>query len=172
MTPESAILRTHRLWVRPFKEDDLLILANLHQDPVTMRHLVGGARASLDDVKRDLDFYIRHQTEHGFSKWAVFQNESNAFVGRAGFLAIPDSTELDFGFVLASGYWGRGYATEVSRGIIEWARGKVPLENIVGLVDAGHTASSRVLLKSGFCAAGTGTYYGLPFDVFKLTHVG
>ncbi len=54
------------------------------------------------------------------------------------------------GYMLAEAYWGRGYATELIGGLVDWVRIKGQPVRLIGGVDAGNTASAKVLLKNGF----------------------
>lgn len=57
--------------------------------------------------------------------------------------------ELRLGYLLAESAWGRGLATELIRGVVEWCRG-VGIGSIVGGVARENVASKRVLEKNGF----------------------
>ena len=58
--------------------------------------------------------------------------------------------ELRIGYVLAEDCWGRGLATELVGGLVDWARS----EPTIGSVSAGvarlNPASARVLVVNGF----------------------
>jgi RimJ/RimL family protein N-acetyltransferase len=60
------------------------------------------------------------------------------------------SGELELGYWIARPYWGRGYATEAGRAVIDHARHSLRLPRL----SAGHfidnPASGRVLAKLGF----------------------
>ena len=60
----------------------------------------------------------------------------------------PDS-ELRLGYLLAESYWGRGFATELLGGFVEWAR-TASYRRVVAGVASDNAASRRVLEKSGF----------------------
>ena len=74
-----------------------------------------------------------------------------------GLVLLHDSPEaaghgrdLRLGYLIAESHWGCGYATELLRGFVGWAR-TAPHRRIVAGVASGHAASIRVLEKSGFC---------------------
>ena len=74
-------------------------------------------------------------------------------VGSIGFGRRPNGA-LEFGYWIARPYWGRGYATEAGRAVIDIARKALRLPKL----DAGHfldnPASGRVLEKLGFRPTG------------------
>ena len=57
--------------------------------------------------------------------------------------------ELRLGYLLAESQWGKGYATELVTGVVDWARTR-PYDSVIGGVDASNSASRRVLEKCGF----------------------
>jgi RimJ/RimL family protein N-acetyltransferase len=59
------------------------------------------------------------------------------------------TSELRLGYLIAECRWGRGYATELVRGFVGWARGS-PYDRIVAGVATDNAASRRVLEKAGF----------------------
>ena len=67
----------------------------------------------------------------------------------------PESprSDLRVGYLLAETHWGRGYATELLQGLVEWAKTS-PYRGIVAGVSSTNTASKRVLEKCGFAMVG------------------
>ncbi len=68
--------------------------------------------------------------------------------------ALDDgSLEARLGYLLAESAWGRGFATELVTGFVEWCRTQSAVRSIAGGVDADNVASRRVLEKCGFAVA-------------------
>ena len=74
----------------------------------------------------------------------------------AGLVILLETTrrevgEVDvrLGFVLAESAWGRGLATELIQGLVEWCR-QAGVASIAGGVERDNIPSRRVLEKSGF----------------------
>lgn len=59
------------------------------------------------------------------------------------------SIELRLGYLLAESAWGKGFATELIRGLIAWCQ-SAGIGSIVGGVARENVASKRVLEKNGF----------------------
>ena len=78
------MLITKRLYLRPFTINDLEYLYLLHSNSEVAKSTIDGVQ-SIDVVKKHLDDFIQHQKQYGFSQWAVFEKDSEQFVGRAGF---------------------------------------------------------------------------------------
>jgi RimJ/RimL family protein N-acetyltransferase/ubiquinone/menaquinone biosynthesis C-methylase UbiE len=60
------------------------------------------------------------------------------------------AVDLRIGYVIAEDAWGRGLATELVAGLIDWARTRPSVHTLTGGVDPANQASVRVLEKSGF----------------------
>ena len=68
--------------------------------------------------------------------------------GAAGLRPLEDlGTEIIYS--LAPHAWGRGYATEAARAVLEYALGPLRLPEVLAEVDEGNTASAGVLERLG-----------------------
>ena len=74
--------------------------------------------------------------------------------------------ELRLGYLIAESEWGKGFASELIRGLIDWA-GDRSFGSIIAGVSAGNLPSVRVLEKCGFSRdddqspGGTELFYGI-----------
>ncbi|HEY1978686.1 MAG TPA: GNAT family N-acetyltransferase [Xanthobacteraceae bacterium] len=82
--------------------------------------------------------------------------------------------EAEIGYWLGVPFWGRGYATEAVRALIDHAFGELGHEALVSGARVSNPASRRVLEKCGFQWTGVGLYRirainsSAPFDRFRL----
>ncbi len=58
--------------------------------------------------------------------------------------------ELRIGYIIIEQAWGKGLASELVEGVVEWARGQAGISSISGGVAEDNPASSRALVKNGF----------------------
>jgi RimJ/RimL family protein N-acetyltransferase/ubiquinone/menaquinone biosynthesis C-methylase UbiE len=87
-------------------------------------------------------------------------------VGFAILAEVPlDESTVDvrIGYIIAEESWGRGLATELLSGLIDWAWAQPSIHTLTGGVDLGNPASVRVLENCGFhriseSDEGTATY--------------
>ncbi len=83
----------------------------------------------------------------------VTEIESKRAIGLVILVDLPlDESAVDvrIGYVIAEGMWGRGLATELLSGLIDWARAQPSIHTLTGGVDLTNRASVRVLEKTGF----------------------
>jgi RimJ/RimL family protein N-acetyltransferase len=62
--------------------------------------------------------------------------------------------QLRIGYVIKETDWGKGIASELVAGLVDWARSQPQIGSIIAGVESQNAASVRVLTKSGFGLAG------------------
>jgi [ribosomal protein S5]-alanine N-acetyltransferase len=85
-----------------------------------------------------------------FNIWAVFNREDSNYVGHAGIYPRPTHpADWEFVYFLNRHSWGKGYATEIARRIIQYGFEELNLPEVFATVDTDHRRSIRVLEKAG-----------------------
>ncbi len=78
--------------------------------------------------------------------------------GIAGSIGLHKEKENDpffeLGYWLGRPYWGKGYATEAVRGILEWAQQELSVRTLTACYFDDNPASANVLKKVGFVPTG------------------
>lgn len=149
----TVLLTTERLVLRQFTRDDVDLLVELDSDPDVMFRITAGAPTPREEIADDilpafLGYYGRG-TRWGF--WAAEERDTGEFIGwfhlrpAAGH---PDD-EPELGYRLRQPFWGRGYATEGSRALVDRAFAECGAARVVAETMAVHTASRRVMEKAG-----------------------
>lgn len=144
-------LRTERLVLRRWRDEDRDPFAALNADPVVMEHYP----ATLSRAESDafVDRVEAHLDEAGWGLWAVEVAESGDFAGYVGLW--PASFEAHFtpavevGWRLARAHWGRGYATEAARAAVADGFARVGLEEIVSFTAVVNERSQAVMRRLG-----------------------
>jgi ribosomal-protein-alanine N-acetyltransferase len=139
------VIRTERLLLRPWQDDDLEPYAALNADPVVMEHFP----ATLSRAESDASAArVRaHFAEHGYGLWAV--DVDGVFAGFTG-LAWTDVTgarELEVGWRFARPFWGRGLATEAAAAAL--AHGLTVAPRVVSFTALTNERSWRVMERIG-----------------------
>lgn len=157
-----SVLETDRLALRPFAEADAGLLSELDRDPEVMRYV--GPQYALPDVaayrERIRTYFLPyHAKGPDFGFWVADEKATGRFVGwfhlrpaldyrfarEAGFR----EGEYDTGYRLMRWAWGNGYATEVTRALVNRGFAHPAVEAVVACVLVGNRASCRVLEKCG-----------------------
>ena len=84
-------------------------------------------------------------------RFSVFYD--NILVGGVG-VSFEDHNQLDLGYWIAKDYWGYGFATEASMGLIEYIKKETNFKAITACYVKGNKASANVLNKLGFIEIG------------------
>jgi RimJ/RimL family protein N-acetyltransferase len=150
----EVYLETARLRLRRFTPDDVDDLATLDADPEVTRYINGGRPTPREEIvevvlPRFLSYYERFPA-YGF--WAVEERSSDAFVGWFHLRPAPDGgapDEPELGYRLRREAWGRGYATEGSRALIDHAFTQLGARRVWASTMAVNAASRRVMEKAG-----------------------
>ena len=149
-----ARLETDRLILRPFTEDDVDALVELDSDPDVMFFITGGRAPPREEVETDiLPAFLRYQKQpSGYGFWAAIEKESGDFLGWFHLRPEPDHAgpdEPELGYRLRRSAWGRGYATEGSRALIDHAFRDLGARRVNAETMAVHRASRQVMEKAG-----------------------
>jgi RimJ/RimL family protein N-acetyltransferase len=146
--------------------DHLAELVALHLDPEVSRFL-GGVRTP-DATAAYLKTNLSHWFDHGIGLWTL-KTKDGTFVGRAGlrYVDLEGVTELEIAYTFVRSAWGQGFATEVSRALVELWEARRLEPSLVGIVMKGNSASERVLMKTGFSYERDAVFHGEPCHVFR-----
>jgi RimJ/RimL family protein N-acetyltransferase len=143
-------LRTARLTLRPWREDDRSVFAALNADPEVTRDLGGPLSRAASDAK--LDRYRAAFEQHGFSRLAI-EDRQGAFVGYAGVMPAafdhPLAPHAEIGWRLVRSAWGKGYATEAARAALDDVFARVGLEEVLAYTAVDNLRSQAVMARLG-----------------------
>ena len=140
-------LTTERLVLRAFEDGDLDAFAAIWADEETTR-FTGGVKTRAETWLK-IAGYLGHWALRGYGQWAVVETASSRLVGRCGLWNPAGWPELEVGWTLARGAWGRGYATEAGRAAVEWARSSLGLTRIASCIVPANDRSIAVAERLG-----------------------
>jgi len=159
-TPPVPWLETLRLELRDFVPADFDDLYRLDSDPRVMTYISDGKPMSRVAVARALRRIIRYPALYpDLGIWRAARRDTRAFIGWFCFKYAGKSADVEVGYRLLPEAWGRGFATEGARALVDFGFQDLGLDRIIGVTHPGNEASQRVLLKAGLADAGWGRYY-------------
>jgi RimJ/RimL family protein N-acetyltransferase len=162
------VLETERLRLRAPRRGDIEVLVRLAnerrvaENTARIPHPYG-----IDDAEQ---FIAAVNRQGGEATFVITLDGEPIGVGSVE----PRESGPEIGYWLGVPYWGRGYATEAVRAVIDHAFGDLGHETLQGGARASNPASRRVLEKCGFQWAGVGLYRirainsSAPIDRFRL----
>ncbi|HVE66843.1 MAG TPA: GNAT family N-acetyltransferase [Thermoanaerobaculia bacterium] len=139
----------------PWSLEDLPALHALWIDPDVRRFLWDGEVISRERAAEVVRAGIDSFERHGFGFWAIREKRRKGLIGFCGFRFMEPGAEVEILYGIDPRLWGRGYATEAARGLLEWAFRETGLRQVLAGADAPNRASFRVLKKLGMRYQGT-----------------
>jgi RimJ/RimL family protein N-acetyltransferase len=152
------VLITERLLLRPVTADDRATLLDHWTLPDVRRFLFDGAALSAAEVAATIEESVRDFAAAGYGIWLILEQGrpglagpaslGTALAGTAGLRPL-ENLGLEIFYSLAPGWWGRGYATEAARAVVDHALGPLGLPEVLAEVDEDNTASVAVVKRLG-----------------------
>lgn len=148
---EPFELRTPRLRIRDWRDDDFEAYAAMNADPRVMEFFPG-----VVSREESLLRFARGRARaavRGYGFWPVEVIGGAPFIGMVGLadpdFAAPFMPAVEVGWRLAAAHWGRGYATEAAQAVLAFGFHRLGLPEIVSFTTAANTRSRRVMEKLG-----------------------
>ena len=154
MAVVNNVLCTERLVLHPVTADDHAVLLAHWAAPDVRRFLFDGAMLSAAEVSKAIEDSTRNFGRDGYGLWLIHEKARINLVGTTGLRPLED-IGLEIFYSLTPGSWGKGYATEAARAVLDHALGPLGLPEVLAEVDEGNTASIAVIERLGMT----------PFDV-------
>ena len=151
MTISAPPLTTARLLLRPWRADDLPAFAALNADPRVMEFFPAPLTGAESD---QLAARIRsHLETRDFGLWAVEAPRTAPFIGFVGLstisAALPFAPAVEVGWRLAHQHWGRGYASEAARAVLDFGFGALGLAEVISFTSVQNQRSRAVMQRLG-----------------------
>ena len=145
-------IQTDRLILRDLVEDDWRAVHAYASDPEVVRYMPFGPNTERQS-KEFVEKSIAEQRADPRVNYALALTlrETGDFIGGAtvaGEAGIPGG-DAGLGYCLDRSAWGKGYATEAARALIEFAFESLGAHRVHAGCDTRNTASARVLEKVG-----------------------
>ena len=162
-------LETKRLILKPTEQADFENLLALRSDPDVMKYAEKGVQTE-EDIQKFLEITIPYQKKYGYDLCSVFEKSSGDFVGQGGLFRTAntdDPSDIEIGFSLHKKYWGKGYATELVKALIQWGFKYLPVKKLVAFTEPENVASNRVLQKCGMINVGIANDGLAKYEIYK-----
>jgi len=150
-------VKTKRIRLRKFTNNDVNLIYQLDSDADVMRYITLGIPKTIKEAKEYLSKRIleSYSSDNDFGIFAAFLIKNNEFIG--WFLFEKDKevhpnlhnikNVIEIGWRLRKEYWGRGYATEIAIALVDKA--KKMKRSVVAHTMIENQASIRVMEKAG-----------------------
>jgi RimJ/RimL family protein N-acetyltransferase len=162
-------LRTERLVIRPYRDDDATALHEVFGSSDVMRWTPSPPSKDVAEtaqrLARTMAFTARQPP--GLGLWALERRDTSEFLGQVGLFPVEGKgPDVEVAYELAPRVWGHGYATEAARAMIDYGFGEMGLRRIVALILPDNARSRNVATKCAMTLEGPGRFYGLDLLVY------
>ena len=150
------VIETKRCYLREMELSDLPRLYELYQDSRFSRYLEP-LHPWEEEVKITRAYIEYMYRFYGFGMWLVKDRVTDELIGRAGFSLLEwhGQPVLEMGYAIAPARQRQGYATEVCRGLLGYAKKEgLGYEKVYCFVSRGNLGSIGLLGKLGFAYCG------------------
>ncbi|MBA4054306.1 MAG: hypothetical protein C0490_06310 [Marivirga sp.] len=139
---------TERLSIQRLRyEDAEEIFYAYASKPEATRFVSWPTHRTLDDTRSFLRYAIDAWNTGADYSFSIRLKDSSRLIGSFG--VLNGDGKLQFGYIFSPTQWGKGYATEVCRTMMDLLRNQAGVFRVQSFVDVDNTASAKVLIKSG-----------------------
>ena len=149
---KQILLKTERLVLRRFIQEDIDHIFALDNDPDVMRYLNGGVPTARGVVEEKIfpSFLSYDEVQPNFGFWAVEHQLTGEFLGWVSLRPTGDNaSEAALGYRFCKAAWGQGYATEGCKALIAQGFSGGGVLRVVATTYEENLASQRVMEKLG-----------------------
>jgi RimJ/RimL family protein N-acetyltransferase len=142
-------INTKRLTLREITQEDFQGIHDYASDPETVKYMPFGPNTE-EETREFIRRNMKRQkeeprTDYGFG---IILKEENSFIGACGIHSVTE-IQASIGYILNRKYWGKGYATETARALVNYLFEELDVHRVFATCDPDNHASIRVLEKVG-----------------------
>ena len=144
----DIILESERLYLKEFTNNDVDNLFRLNGNADVMKY-IRPPETDIDVIKKLIKKIINYYSDNpGLGVWAGYEKLSNEFIGFFELAHLDTTDEIEVGYRLFKEYWGQGYATEMTKVLIDYGFNKMGLKQVARITHPENSASRNVIKKS------------------------
>lgn len=152
---DLPLLHGARIDLRGFRQDDLQDFYAMHADPKVARY---GSHPPFTELSQATERFERELSSRDAGRalaWVIADRDTDRLMGSTALFAIDrEQGRAELGYALRPEHWGKGYAQEAVRLVLEHAFGTLHLRRIEADIDPRNTASCKLVERLGFVREG------------------
>jgi [ribosomal protein S5]-alanine N-acetyltransferase len=169
----KILIETERLFIRELNESDKQDLFEMDSDPSVHFYLENNPVKSMDEIETVIEMISTQYRKNGIGRWAIVHKAGAECIGWCGLKYHTErlNNHINFyelGYRFKKKHWDKGYATESSSAILEYAFKHIEMHSVFAITDPKNMKSKNVLSKLGFKFVETFNLDGEPTDWFEL----
>lgn len=148
------ILETGRCRVREMTVEDVDSFYQIYAEPSITAYMENLFADRDEEIAYTKDYIEKVYAFYGYGMWTVLEKENGAVIGRAGIIWREGYDLPELGFVIGVPWQGKGYAYEVCKAVLRYAKEELSMVRVQVLVRTGNKKSLRLCEKLGFVRSG------------------
>ncbi|MBN1315589.1 MAG: GNAT family N-acetyltransferase [Anaerolineales bacterium] len=165
----NVTISTSRLILRPLTFMDVDPLYTILSEKDILQYFPESGPLTRERVEKIINRRLEHWQKHGYGWWALETKAGGELIGWCGLLYLPETDEVEVGYLIKHSHWRQGLATESSRTSLAYGFDKLGIDRIVGIVHPANIASQRVLEKISMRFVDRNNYFGMPCFRYEKT---
>ena len=162
MIPE---IRTERLILRDWRNEDFPALAEFWMDPVASAY-IGGAVKTRGDAWRKMANMVGHWHFRGYGFWILQKRDDPAPLGYCGMWNPEEWPEMEVGWTVFPNVQRQGFAFEAATAVLRYAAA-LGFSAPISLIHKDNAASRGLAQKLGAQLEREFQFHGVPAQVFR-----
>lgn len=159
------MFETKRSLISIFQKSDFEDVKKLYVNP-DVRRFLGGVREE-NLINAGLEEALHPDGDSYY--WVVREKHSNDFIGSVSLDPHHDGEHIEVSYQFLPEWWGKGYATEAVRVIIDYALNELHLPKIVAETQTANTASRRLLERLNMQLERTVSRFGAEQAIYSIS---
>ncbi|QTD40607.1 GNAT family N-acetyltransferase [Sporosarcina sp. Te-1] len=149
-------IQTERLVLRKMKVSDSACLFDIWSDPDVTKFMNINSFTDENQAIEMIEILDKLSLENKAIRYSIIELESNSIIGSCGYNSLDFSNaKAEIGYDISKNYWGKGYATEAVRSLVDYAFNTLKFNRIEAKVQPENKNSIKVLQKLNFTFEGT-----------------
>ena len=150
------VIRTSRLIMRPYTQEDVDAQHALWTEPEVRRYLWDDVVIGREVAQKIIDSHLATVDRHGIGYWGLYQETSDHPVaGFCGFRFIYESPDVELMYGLRAQSWGKGLATEACRSALSYLWERTGFLQVYARTDPPNIKSIGVMQRLGMTHVST-----------------
>ncbi|MFZ3580190.1 GNAT family N-acetyltransferase [Virgibacillus sp. DJP39] len=166
-------IETERLFFRQYTDSDFEFLSSLLSDPEMVRFIGNGKTREKEETENFLEWiYSTYKKGKGMGLMVLVNKENGSPVGHAGLVpqTIDGISELEVGYWISRNHWGKGYATEAAKALIDYGINFLDKKRFIALIQPGNLASKKVAKKLDMSAEKQIVLGGQKVEIYSVSY--
>ena len=152
-----SYFETHRIEAFPISQKHLDDIAAMYADPEVRKYyyFIDEPIMNREESAGNIFYYRNYFEKYNLPRLTLFDKKTKEFIGTAGLVFYGNGTsfensKIEISYQLPKLAWGKGFATEIVKYLIEYSFDKYPITEICASTVSDNLNSQKVLEKCGF----------------------